>query len=122
MRGNVRQIRTYVRKSERLPVVLPARCRSRTGFVDRVVITDISPEGCRIESQGLTVHAGDLVVIRPQSLEGLTGMVRWVVGHSAGVQFDRPLYGPVVDHLFRNHFDFLASIRNQAESALRLVA
>jgi hypothetical protein len=122
MHGNVRPIRAYARKSERLPVVLPARVRSRSGFLDRVVITDLSPEGCRIESQGLTVHAGDLVVIRPQSLEGLTGVVRWVVGHTAGVQFDRPLYGPVVDHLFRNHFDFLASIRNQENCGMRLVA
>ena len=36
------------RREERLPVVIPARCRSRSGFADQVVIHDISREGCRV--------------------------------------------------------------------------
>lgn len=117
-----RQFRSNARQSERRPVVLPARCRSRTGFLDRVVTTDISVGGCRIESQALTVHAGDLVVIRPQSLEGLCGVVRWVSRHTAGIAFEHPLYGPVVDHLFRHHHDFLSQVSDASEFRMKLVA
>lgn len=46
------------------------------------------------------------VVIRPQALEGLTGIIRWISGDCAGVEFDRPLHGPVVDHLVRLHATF----------------
>jgi hypothetical protein len=100
-----------MRRSERLSIVLPARCRSRSGFVDRVVITDISLEGCCIESCALTVKKGDLVVIQPESLEGLCGQVRWVDKHMAGIEFARPLYAPVVEHLHRTHANFFSSLQ-----------
>jgi len=97
---------TILRKAERCPIVLPARCRSRSGFVDRVIISEITCKGCRIESRALTVHEGDLVVVRPEGIEGICGEVRWVHGHSAGIRFATPLYGPVVDHLRRTHATF----------------
>jgi hypothetical protein len=95
-----------LRRSARLPVVLPARCRTRSGFVDHVVITDLSRDGCRYQSFGITVKAGDLVVIRPEGLEGLCGVVRWVKNHKAGIEFERPLYVPVVEHIHRTRGDF----------------
>lgn len=95
-----------LRKSARLDVVLPARCRSRSGFVDRVVITDISEGGCRIESFAITVHEGDLVVVSPGVIEGLCGKVIWVKGHAAGISFASPIYGPLVEHLHRNYANF----------------
>lgn len=112
----------YLRRSERLPVVLPARCRSRNGFLDKVVITDISREGCRFHSFAITVKEGDLVVIRPEGLEGLCGKVRWVKGHRAGVEFDQPLYGPVVEHLHRTCGHFLAEVQGTAAAGIRLAA
>lgn len=111
-----------LRRSERFCLVLPARCRSRTGFVDRVVITDISPEGCRIESQALTVNKGDYVVIQPQALEGLCGQIVWVRDHSAGIEFQHPLYGPVVEHLQRNHAQFLPPAESAPRPSLRSAA
>lgn len=116
-----RQVRT-LRRAERSPLVLPAKCRSRTGFLDRVVITDLSPHGCRIESRALTVHEGDLVVLRPEGMEGLGGVVRWMKGHLAGVEFETPLYGPVVDHLLRIHAGFLTPSPAPASAARRMAA
>lgn len=46
---------------------------------------------------------GARVMIRPEGLEGLTGIVRWVTGNLVGVEFDSPLYEPVVDHLVKMH-------------------
>ena len=95
------------RRSERLPVVIPARCRTRSGFADHLVIHDISREGCRVESLAITVHAGDPVVLTPAMLEGLCGTVRWVEGNCAGIEFGTPLYGPVVEYLYREFRSFL---------------
>lgn len=112
-----------LRASPRMQLVLPARCRSRSGFVDRVMISDISAGGCRIDSLGLVMGVGDLVVVRPEGLEGLTGVIRWIKGHSAGIAFDRALYPAVVDHLHRTFQRFLRpdALRNLPEK-LRLAA
>jgi hypothetical protein len=40
-------------------------------------------------------------------MEGLCGEVRWVRGHEAGIEFERPLYEPVVEHLHRQFASFL---------------
>lgn len=101
-----------LRCSDRLPLVLPARCRSRSGFLDNVVMTDISPEGCRIERRGIGVLPGDLVTLRPVALELISGVVRWVGGDTAGIRFDNQLYGPVVEYLHRTYETYLGS--NQA--------
>jgi PilZ domain len=110
------------RRSERIGLVLPARCRSRSGFVDRVVIADLSCHGCRIESFALTMHQGDLVVITPHSLEGICGTVRWVSGHSAGIEFASPLYAPVVEHLGRQYRNFLPPRGMDCARMLRMAA
>lgn len=102
-RDNLRAMRS----TRRLALVLPAKCRSRSGFVDHVVISDISAGGCRIDSLGLVLGTGDMVVVRSHGLEGLCGVIRWTKDHSAGIEFDRPLYGPVVEHLHRSHARFV---------------
>ena len=110
------------RSSERLPVVILARCRTRSGFADQLVIRDISREGCRVESLAITVHAGDPVVVTPSMLEGLCGTVRWVEGNSAGIEFATPLYGPVVEHLYREFRTFLPEQPAEGSRALRIAA
>ena len=110
------------RRAERLPVVIPARCRTRSGFAHRLVIRDISADGCRVDSMAITVHVGDPVVVTPASLEGLCGTVRWVSGNSAGIEFATPLYGPVVDHLAREFRSFLSDHALPENRGLRLAA
>ena len=94
------------RKSKRRKVMLPTQCRSVSGFLDRGVINDITPEGCRFESKALTLHRGDLVVVRPEGVEGLSGRVRWVNRYVVGIEFLDRLYEPVVDHLYERHNQF----------------
>lgn len=112
-----------LRRSPRLQLVLPARCRSRSGFADRVVISDLSEGGCRIDSLALVMGVGDLVVVRPDGLESLTGVIRWIKGHSAGIEFDRALYPAVVDHLHKTFLRFLTPERlRDLPGKLRLAA
>lgn len=82
---------------------MPALCRTQSGLRDKGWISDISPEGCRVTTNGLFVREGLRVTIRPDGIEGLSGIVRWIEGNTAGIQFDAPVYGPVVDHLARLH-------------------
>jgi hypothetical protein len=110
------------RREERLEVTIPARCRTRSGFADRLMIRDITTRGCKVESLALTVRAGDLVVVTPSMLEGLCGTVRWVVGNCAGIEFASPLYGPVVEHLHREFRTFLPEERNYGADVLRFAA
>lgn len=87
------------RRDTRRSVKLAATCRTQSGLRDNGYISDISAHGCRLTTNALSVRIGSRVVIRPQGLEGLTGIVRWIEGQHAGIEFDAPLYGPVVDHL-----------------------
>ncbi|MBO9725290.1 MAG: PilZ domain-containing protein [Novosphingobium sp.] len=94
------------RRSRRHPVSLAAQCRTANGLRDQGEISDITAEGCCVRTSGLLLRVGMRVVIRPQALEGLTGIVRWISADCAGIEFDHPLYGPVVDHLVRLHATF----------------
>jgi len=91
------------RRSERQPVELAAQCRTDSGLRDKGIIADLSPEGCCVVTGDLFVKVGARVLIRPEGLEGLTGIVRWIEGNRAGIEFDRPLYPPVFEHLVKLH-------------------
>ena len=91
------------RRAERRPVTLAAACRTQSGMRDSAYISDISPHGCRLATSTLAVRVGLRIMIRPQGLEGVGGVVRWIDGQAAGIEFDAPLYEPVVDHLSRLH-------------------
>lgn len=91
------------RRNDRKPVVLAAQCRTQSGMRDSGSISDISAEGCCVTTKSLFFRVGTRVVIRPDGIEGLTGVVRWIEGERAGVEFDAPLYAAVVDHLAARH-------------------
>ena len=95
------------RRSRRMALAMPARCRMLSGFGEDVVIRDVSPEGCRIIGYALHVRPGSKVVVRPVGMEGLCGTVRWSAGHEAGVEFDRPLYPAIAEHMHRSFATFL---------------
>lgn len=91
------------RRSERRSVSMPVQCRTQAGLRDRGEISDISSEGCCVRTYSLCFRVGTRIVLRPEGMEGLTGVIRWVAGDVAGVEFDRPIYGPVVEHLANTH-------------------
>ena len=91
------------RQDDRYPVELSANCRSCNGLRDEGWITDISPHGCRVRAGGLFVQVGMRVTVRPAGLEALLGTVRWIEGVTAGIEFDSPLYPPVVAHIAARH-------------------
>jgi hypothetical protein len=93
------------RKTPRHPVTMKAQCRTQSGMRDVGRISDLSPEGCCVTTNSLFVRVGLRVLIKPDGMEGLSGIVRWIEGNRAGIQFDTPLYGPIVEHLSAQHAD-----------------
>jgi hypothetical protein len=110
------------RGSQRLDVVIPAHCRFGATLSVPVMVYDISTGGCRIARPGHSLRVGETVIVRTDILEGLRGTVRWVDLDHAGISFERPLYGPVVDHIHSKWSGFLESIERPEPTRLRMVA
>ena len=91
------------RRAERRAVSMNAQCRTGSGLRDVGHILDLSANGCCIATNSLFFRVGVRVVVRPEGLEGLSGVIRWIGDGKAGVEFDVPLYGPVLEHLARLH-------------------
>jgi hypothetical protein len=91
------------RKIPRQALFLNAKVRSGTGLPFDAVISDMTTRGCSLSSLASPDTLGNRITIRPEGLETILGAVRWVVGGRFGVEFDSPLYEPVVDHLRRTH-------------------
>ncbi|MEZ5742384.1 MAG: PilZ domain-containing protein [Sphingomonadaceae bacterium] len=83
----------------RRPVMMAAQCRTQSGLRDRGEISDISETGCCLRAQSLFFRVGARIVIKPEGIEGLVGIVRWISNECAGIEFETPIYGPVLDHL-----------------------
>lgn len=94
-----------LRRTDRKPVVLEAQCRTGSGMRGSGELSDISTKGCCITTRDLSLSVGSRLVVRPEGLEGLTGVVRWIDGSRAGVEFETPLYAPVMEHLAKRHAD-----------------
>lgn len=52
-----------------------------------------------MRTEGVLFRVGTHVVIRPEGLEALGGVVRWIKRDFAGIEFDRAIYPPAVDYL-----------------------
>ena len=89
------------RQSIRYPVSMTATCRTSLGRASDVILSNLSIDGCGITAQEGLLRPGQQIIVRIMSLEGLPGKVCWVRGKRAGVKFDRPLYGPVVEHIVK---------------------
>jgi hypothetical protein len=89
------------RQSMRYPVWVMANCRGSMGRLSDIILSDLSTDGCGVTAAEGLVKPGQLIVVRLQGLEGLAGRVVWVKGKKAGVKFERPLYGPVVEHIVK---------------------
>lgn len=92
-----------VRRSDRKSVQLSANYRTTSGLHDSGEILDITSEGCRVVSKCIAFRVGSRIAIRPDGLETLTGVVRWIDGFNAGIEFDSEIYEPIVEHLAQRH-------------------
>ena len=87
------------RHEERKAVILPAKYRTASGMRDVAKISDISAQGCLLSVTSPFFRVGTRVSIRPEGMEAISGTARWLDDTHVGIEFDHPLYIPVVDHL-----------------------
>jgi hypothetical protein len=90
------------RSSARHPISAEAVCRTAAAKLSAIV-SNLSADGCCLTTDWQLLNPGQHITVRIGDLDGLPAQVRWVEGLSAGVAFDRSLYGPVLDHLVRQH-------------------
>ena len=91
-----------IRESLRRRLIFGARLR-RAGQMTLCEVVDLSETGCKLKAVANFVEVSDSVTIKPEALEVLTGTVRWKEDGWLGVEFHRPMYGPVVDHLAKTN-------------------
>jgi len=73
-----------------------------TGVCERVIVSDISRKGCKIEAAEMPLAINQDLILKINGLEEMFGTVRWVKGKCAGIELDYPLHPSVVDHLSRS--------------------
>ena len=73
------------------------RYRSRSKMTMKVL--DISTGGCLVEAFGWAVKPGETVSVRLPGLGSLAAQVVWNEDQRAGIAFEEPLYGPVLETL-----------------------
>lgn len=91
------------RRAERAYVSVSATCRTATGRSGQVVITDLSAYGCCVFRSAVAMSEGLRIMLKPEGLGPIAGIVRWSARGDAGIEFENPLYGPVAEHLQRVH-------------------
>ena len=64
-----------------------------------VDILDLSEAGCLIDKRMISMAEGERVLLKMGNLAFLPANVVWVEEDEAGLTFEQPLYGPVIEHL-----------------------
>lgn len=82
---------------------MPARCRLMNGLRESGLVCDLSTHGCCLVLRSLRPIVGGRILIKTDTIEALSGVIRWAQDSRCGVEFDAPLYEPVVDHLCREY-------------------
>ncbi len=96
--------KTEARAQARKGLIMPAQCKTRNLRFDAEVL-DLSESGCKFKTKFVYFEPGDEIVLMPEGFEGFRGVVRWIEGSRAGIEFARSLHTAVVDHLCRRYPD-----------------
>lgn len=88
------------RQSERRPLGAEVSLRRLGAQNFRVGVTDLSPEGCKVELVERP-RIGEHMLIKFESLEVLDAEVCWVEGFVAGLRFEKAIHPAVFDLLLQ---------------------
>ncbi len=83
------------------PKTITARCRTSSGMVNDIDVLDLSVAGCLVNKRLMRLVPEERVLIKLHGLGFLPANVVWTEDERAGLEFEEPLYEPVVDHLLR---------------------
>jgi len=81
---------------------------SADGAEAGVTLVNINAGGCCLTTGGVTLQEGTPVLVRFESGDSLSGIVRWFDGDKAGLAFPYHLPAARVEYLRREHSTFLS--------------
>ncbi|WP_324260796.1 PilZ domain-containing protein [Altererythrobacter sp. H2] len=87
------------RGKPRHPISVPGRYRTGSGVAKDVDILDLSETGCRFFDRFGRMIAGTEISLRIGAIGPVIATVRWCRQQVVGVEFEKPLYGPVFEHI-----------------------
>lgn len=87
------------RREYRGNVEMPGALRHNVTCRSNVSVSDLSVRGCRIATSAEGIAVGASVFVRLSELAPLRATVRWSGKGMVGLEFNQPLYIPVLDHL-----------------------
>jgi len=82
-----------IKRSPRVDTRFKATLIDSDGSKHSVVVTDISREGCRLETVGL-LKIGESVQIEVPKYGLFPAQIRWALGNEAGAVFLEPIFLP----------------------------
>lgn len=87
------------RGTSRHRVTILGEYRSGSGLKRKVTMLDLSEAGCRFYDRRTVLKVDAPITIRIESLGPFDASVKWIDQDTIGVQFARPIYGPVFEHI-----------------------
>ncbi|MDZ4307323.1 PilZ domain-containing protein [Allopontixanthobacter sp.] len=87
------------RCTPRFDISVQGRYRTGNGLARHVPIFEISETGCRFYDRFGRLTAGTDITIKIETIGPIVATVRWSKDHIVGVQFERPIYGPVFEFI-----------------------
>lgn len=82
-----------VKRSPRVDTRFKAGLVDSDGNSHRVVVTDLSREGCRLETDG-SLRIGEKVQLEVPKYGSFPAQIRWALGNEAGAVFLEPVFLP----------------------------
>ena len=84
------------RKSARVALEAEVQLRRTGQHHYRVNVFDVSPEGCKLEFVERP-RLDETVWVKFDGYDAIQSSVCWVEGHSAGIEFTRPIYPSIFE-------------------------
>lgn len=87
------------RRTPRFDVSVQGRYRTGNGVARDVPIFEISETGCRFYDRFGRLAADIDISIKIETIGPIVATVRWSRDQIVGVEFERPIYGPVFEFI-----------------------
>lgn len=82
----MRRLPGWISRADRDAVTLNGRAVLGDGREVDVCVTDLSKEGCRVQSRE-TLRIGDRITLNAAPLDNVSAIIRWELCGTAGVRF-----------------------------------
>ena len=79
-----------IKRAPRVDTHIRANLSDSDGETMPVIVTDISSDGCRLETDG-TLIIGEKIVIQIDRYGSYPAQIRWALGNEAGAVFLEPV-------------------------------